>query len=208
MKKPKEQKEKSPPLENREEDSEKLPPSEKGDTDKTLSIQEIEREHIDRLGKELSEYKDKYYRALAELENTKKRMQTEKHEMIAFAVKDLLVDFLAPLDQLENALTYTDNLSDELQNWAQGFKMILGQFKEVLANQGIIAFDSVDKSFDPHYHEAVDTQRVDHVAENTVLSERAKGYKMGDKVIRPAQVIVSKAVATPSEETEELQKEK
>lgn len=200
MKKAKESKPKSPPKSENTPDAESKAPE-------TVSIQEIAQEQNERLQKELAEYKDKYVRALADLENTKRRMQTEKQEMIAFAVKDMLAEFLNPLDQFENALAFTDNLSEELQNWAQGFKMILTQFKEVLADQGIRVFDSVGQPFNPHFHEAVDTEETNEVPENTILKERTKGYKQGDKVIRHAHVIVAKKPAEKLEEAD-LQKEK
>lgn len=188
------------------ESKQKAPDASLEDTEGTVSIQEIAQEQYEQVCKELAEYKGKYVRALADLENAKRRMQTEKQEMIAFAIKDMLTDMLAPLDQLENALAFTDNLSEELQNWAQGFKMILAQFQDVLANQGIRTFDALGQPFDPHFHEAVDTEEADHAIENTILKVRAKGYKQGDRVIRHAQVIVAKPSAAKTEEID-LQKE-
>src|SRR5580692_8118099 len=91
---------------------------------------------------EVSDYKEKYLRLLAEIDNTRKRMQKEKQEMTRFAVDNVISEILTPIDNLENALQFTQHMSEEMRNWAQGFLMILGQFKDVLANHGVTAFHS------------------------------------------------------------------
>ena len=138
------------------------------------------------------EFKDKYFRALAEMENLRKRLQQEKQETIAYAIDNMLSDFLAPLDSFESALTYTDLLSPELKNWAQGFKMIANQFKDVLETHGIRPYESVGKRFDAHFHEAIETIETDEHEEDTVVSEIVKGYKRGDRILRVAKVKVAK----------------
>lgn len=149
----------------------------------------------------LSEYKDKYFRSLAEMENLRKRLSHEKQESIAYAIEKMLSEFLLPLDSFESALSYTDHLSSELKNWAQGFKMIAAQFKEVLENHGIVKFDSLGNPFDPHFHEAVEMILTREHKDGTVIEEITKGYKRGDKVLRVAKVKVAKAPL------EELKKE-
>src|SRR5580698_1526223 len=91
---------------------------------------------------ELKEYKEKYLRLLADVDNTRKRMQKEKQEMTRFAVENVISEILGPIDNLENALQFTQHMSEETRNWAQGFTMILGQFKDVLSNHGVTAFHS------------------------------------------------------------------
>lgn len=138
------------------------------------------------------DFKDKYVRALAEMENLRKRLQHEKQETIAYAIDNMLADFLTPLDNFENALAYTEHLSPELKNWAQGFKMIANQFKEVLENHGIRTYESIGKRFDPHFHEGVETVETDQAEEGVVISEVVKGYKRGDRILRVAKVKVAK----------------
>lgn len=137
------------------------------------------------------EYKEKYLRLLAEMENMRKRMQKEKQEMTSFAVENAISEFLGPLDNLENALKHTQNLSSELRTWAQGFQMILGQFKDVLSEQGITAFDSEGKKFDPHLHYAIETEETEDQPEGTILKEFVKGYRHGERIVRPARVKVA-----------------
>lgn len=148
---------------------------------------------LDALKKEADEFKDKYFRTLADTENMRKRLLKEKQEMTAFAKEQLISEFLTPLDHLENALKATDTASDELKHWGIGFKMILTQFKDVLSNHGVTAFESVGKPFDPHLHEAVEAEEREDVKPETVTEEFVKGYKMGTRTIRPARVKVSKA---------------
>ncbi len=150
---------------------------------------------LEMLQKEASEYKDKYLRMLAEMENVRKRLQKERHELVQYAVQNVIVDFLNPIDHMESALGYTEQMSDQVKHWAIGFKMILEQFKDVLSGQGVVAFKSVGEEFDPHFHEAVEAVETDVYKPGIVVEESMKGYKMSDKVIRPARVKVSKAVS-------------
>lgn len=165
---------------------------------KNITITDLELEH---LKKELAECKDKYLRVLAESENARKRLQKEKQEMIQYARQNVIVDFLNPIDHMENALKFTQQMSDDVKHWALGFQMILSQFKDVLTNNGVTPFESEGRHFDPHRHEAVEAVPTKEVPPGTVIEESLRGYIMGDKVIRPARVKVSKA---PPKEMEEV----
>lgn len=145
---------------------------------------------------ELEEYKDKYLRLLAEMENTRKRLQKEKQEMSRFALENIVLDFLSPMDNLENALKYTQGMSQETLNWARGFEMILEQFKDVLTQNGIHPFSSEGAPFDAHLHEAVEVEELEDCVDGTVLQEFVKGYKSGQRTLRPARVKVAKKIET------------
>ena len=167
--------------------------------EKIVEISDIE---LEQLKHEAADFKDKYLRAIAESENLKKRLQKERQEMTQMAVQTVIVDFLNPIDHMENALSFTDSMSDEVRNWAVGFKMILNQFKEVLSSNNVHSFKSVGLAFDPHVHEAVEMKETEDAAPGMVIEETLKGYKMGNKTIRPARVTVSKKpVENKSEET-------
>lgn len=165
------------------------PPPQPIRTPKTISITDME---LESLKKELAESKDKYLRVLAESENARKRLQKEKQEMIQYAQQNIIVDFLNPIDHMENALKFTQQMSDEVKHWAIGFQMILTQFKDVLAANGVAPFISEGKPFDHHRHEAIETVTTQDFPPNTVVEESLRGYSMGDKIIRPARVKVSK----------------
>lgn len=171
-----------------------------------LEPEEIIENVQEKLEIELKEYKDKYFRALADGENTRKRLQKEKIESQSFAIQNAILDFLQPLDHFEQALKASVQASKEVQNWVVGFQMILSQLKQVLESHDVTSFESVGKEFDPHFHEAIETEERDDVAEGTVLQEFLRGYKMGTRVIRPARVKVAIGVnkennaATPDDQ--------
>lgn len=178
---------------------ESLEPSVPEPQEEVLSEQQI-------LSNELQECKDKYLRLLAETENTRKRLQKEKQEMTRFAVENIISEFLLPMDNLENALSFAQKMSEETANWAKGFQMILGQFKDVLAGNGVTAFASVGQMFNPHLHEAVETEETEGCADGEVLQEYVKGYKNGDRTVRPARVkVAKKPVIKVQEDQEEKQ---
>lgn len=147
---------------------------------------------LEQLQNELSECKDKYLRSLAESDNMRKRLQKEKQEMMQYAVSEIVAEFLGPIDHMENALKHTQNMSEDVKLWSLGFQMILTQFKDVLSNNGIQTIDSLGSAFDPHLHEAVETEPKEGVASGIILEEFVRGYKMGEKIIRPARVKVAK----------------
>ncbi len=151
---------------------------------------------------ELQEYKEKYLRLLADLDNTRKRMMKERQEMSRFAVENFIVDVLSPIDNLENALQFTQHMSDETRNWAQGFTMILGQFKDVLSDHGITAIDSSGAKFDPEVHYAIETEETTEKLPGTVLKEFVKGYRSKERTIRHARVKVSVQPGTNKQENE------
>lgn len=164
-------------------------------------------EELKGMQKELIDYKDKYLRLLADAENSRKRLQKERQEITRYATESLVLDFLRPLDNLENALRFAQDMSDEVRNWAFGFQMILAQFKDILAQNGITSFDSLGKPFDPHFHEAIEMVESTE-APGMVIEECIRGYQMGDRIVRPARVKVAKAKengkSTQSEEQNQV----
>lgn len=162
--------------------------------------QEQAEDVVSKLTQELTEYKDKYFRALAEAENMRKRLQKEKLESQTFAIQGVVLDFLQPLDHFEQALKASEAASDEVKHWALGFEMILNQFKQILQDNGVTPFVSVGQPFDPHLHEAIETEETKAVPEGTVLHEFIRGYKIASRVARPAKVKV--AIAPPEASNE------
>jgi molecular chaperone GrpE len=151
---------------------------------------------------EAIDYKDKYLRLLADVENTRKRMLKEKQDMVRFGIENILGEILGPMDNLENALKHAENLSGELRNWAMGFQMILAQFKDVLTQNGVAPFVSEGQRFDSTRHEAVEMEETDKVPEGMILNEFVKGYCRGDHIIRPARVRVAKKLTKEGEKDE------
>jgi len=140
----------------------------------------------------VEDWKDKYLRAIAEMENMRKRMQKEKQEITRFSIESAVAEFLPALDNFENALRFAESASTEVKNWAIGFEMILSQFKEVIQSHGIIVFHAEGTSFNPECHEAVEIEETLDVPDGIILKEFNKGYKSGTRTIRPARVKVAK----------------
>ena len=92
---------------------------------------------------EVQEYKDKYLRALAEIENSRKRLSREKVEAQSYAVQNIVVDLLQPIDHLEQALKHAEEAKGDITTWAKGFEMILEQLHHVLADHGVSSYVSV-----------------------------------------------------------------
>lgn len=171
---------------------------------KQVMVTDVE---LKNLQKELVDYKDKYLRLLADMDNARKRMQKERQEMTKYAVESLIIDFLHPLDNLENALKFAQNMSEEVKNWAFGFQMILSQFKDILAENGVQPITAIGAVFDPHCHEAVEIVETSKEPAGMILEEFVKGYKMGEKTIRPARVKVVAAKDKAAGSSKNLKKD-
>lgn len=167
-------------------------PADHKETPSTDAEERVEENFIDKLKSEVAEYKDKYFRQLAETENMRKRLIKERQEMVRFGIDNIIAELLQPVDNLENALKSSKTSSAEVKNWAIGFEMILGQFKEMLSTHNVSSFVSVGEKFDPFLHEAVEIEETLDKAEGTILQEFIKGYRSGDRIIRPARVKVAK----------------
>ncbi|NGX57998.1 MAG: Protein GrpE [Chlamydiae bacterium] len=155
----------------------------------TVNITDIELESIRR---EAADYKNKYLRQLAELENTRKRLMKERDDLSQHASRNVIAEFLTPIDQMENALKFAKDMSDEVKHWALGFEMILSHFKDVLTNYGITPMKTEGQLFDPHHHHVTETVETDEYPPGTIIKEILRGYVRGDQVVRPAHVTIAK----------------
>jgi molecular chaperone GrpE len=140
-------------------------------------------------GDRLKETHERLLRTAAEFDNFKKRAAKEKEDAQKFGNERLLKDFLPVMDNLERALDHVGQ-SDAAQV-VEGVKLVQKLFESTLARHGVIGFSAVGKPFDPMVHEALMQQDSDAPA-NTVVSEMAKGYKLHDRLVRPAAVVVAK----------------
>lgn len=149
------------------------------------------------------DFKDKYLRLLAETENFRKRVQKDSQDAIRAATQRVILDLLEPYENFEKALQFaTESQSDEVRNWALGFKMIHQQFRDWLHAQGVHSFVSKGEKFNTQLHEAVEVKVSPDVAEGIVLEELYKGYKINDKVLRPSKVIIAGRIKEDKEALE------
>ncbi len=162
---------------------------------------QVSKKELDHLKQEAKDFKDKYLRTLADSENARKRLQNERQDIFKHARESIIVEFLYPLDHFENAVGFSQNMSEEVKNWAKGFEMILTQFKDVLSQNGVKAMESEGKLFDPHFHEAVESVETDENPPGIIVKEFVRGYQMGDRTIRPARVKVTKSPSQSNKES-------
>jgi molecular chaperone GrpE len=138
----------------------------------------------------LKETHERLLRTAAEFDNFKKRALKDREDAQKFGNERLLKDLLPVMDNLERALDHAEE-----KNFAQvleGVKLVQKLFESTLAKSGAVGFSAVGKAFDPTLHEALMQQESD-APQGTVVSEMAKGYKLNERLIRPAAVVVAKA---------------
>ncbi|MDE6596552.1 MAG: nucleotide exchange factor GrpE [Oscillospiraceae bacterium] len=131
--------------------------------------------------------KDKYLRLLAEYDNFRKRSIQEKLNASSDATARAALEVISVIDNFERAVAA--ECSDE--NYKKGVEMIYGQFLEVIKKLGVEEIDALGKEFDPNMHNAVSQDEDANFGENTGSQVYQKGYKLGDKVIRCAMVVVA-----------------
>ena len=135
---------------------------------------------------------DRYVRAVAELDNYRKRTVRLRAEARDETLRDVLLQVAPVLDNLRRALGQETQEAELLK---QGVELICGQFNDVLKGYGLAEIESVGQPFDPEVHEALAEVPDDEHAPGTIIEEMEKGYKLNDKVVRYARVIVSRASA-------------
>ena len=156
-------------------------------------------EALERVEGALRNAEDKYLRALADLENMRKRLSREKTEWLTWGYEPVVKDFLPIVDNLERALSATSEVAGQqggdaslvVQGLLEGVELTLRQFREVLERHGVTPIESVGQAFDPKLHEAVARLERDDVPAGTVVSEFQRGYRFRDRLLRAAQVGVS-----------------
>jgi len=136
---------------------------------------------------------DRVLRITAEFENYKKRMERETNDFRKFANESLIKDILPIVDNLERALEIPDGNNEKaLQAMREGVQMTLKGLLNSLEKFGVVPIESLDKPFDPNFHQAVMQKESEGHSENMVSEEFQKGYMMRDRLLRPAMVVVSK----------------
>ena len=152
-------------------------------TQPTPEISEAEK-----LQKELDAANDKFLRLAAEYDNYRKRTAREKEELNGVCKSAVIAELLPVIDNLERAL---ENQTDNLDDYKKGVEMIGSQFYAALEKLGIESFGEAGDAFDPNLHNAVMHIEDESLGENAVAAVFGKGYRLGDKVIRPATVQVA-----------------
>ncbi|HEY6805033.1 MAG TPA: nucleotide exchange factor GrpE [Pyrinomonadaceae bacterium] len=153
------------------------------------------RAELKRVQEENAELKDRLARRQADFENYRKRVERERNDTYNRVVADVAVKVLGVLDNLKRALETEASVeaseSDEFRHFLSGVDLIYKQLNGTLEGLGVKPIVAVGEKFNPHIHEAVVTEASDDLEPDTVMQEIRAGYRLGDKLIRPALVKVS-----------------
>lgn len=141
---------------------------------------------------EADKWRDIAARSAADLENYRKRMAREKSDAIQYANRSLLEDLLPVLDNFQMGLKAAEqSASDEAKNILLGMNMVSKQMEDFLGNHGATPVPAIGEAFDPNVHEAVKEEPSADVEEGKIIFELRRGYRMGERLLRAATVVVS-----------------
>jgi molecular chaperone GrpE len=146
---------------------------------------------LDSLRRERDELHDRLLRATAEFDNFRKRTERERREFAEWAAADLLGDVLAVVDDFERALAV--QAPPEAAKYREGVEIIHRQLLDLLKKRGVQPLDVVGADFDPTLHQAVAYDEAPGARDGEIVDELRRGYRLGDRLLRPALVRVAKA---------------
>jgi molecular chaperone GrpE len=146
------------------------------------------KKRIQELESQVKEKENRYLYLYAEFENFKKRAIKERSDLIKFGWEPTARELLQVLDNLELALSHVPPQTDK--TLTEGLNMVLNQFKSSLQKQGVQSIESLEKDFDPNFHEAVG-QEESNLPSGKIVKEHTRGYMLHGRLLRPARVIIS-----------------
>jgi molecular chaperone GrpE len=163
----------------------------------TSQIEELQKK-LEEAQKAADTYKDQLLRKAADLENFKKRSEVDFINLVKNANEDLISTILPILNDFARSLKFGKEVKD-YEALYRGVELIYSKLLRLLESQGVVPFESVGKPFDVEYHDALLQIPRSDVPPHTVIEEVERGYRLNDKVLRHAKVIVSAAEQPPSE---------
>ena len=155
------------------------------------SEEESLEEQVKRLHTEADEYLDGWQRARAEFANFKKRTQRENEHTRERIAGEIITHFLGVKDDIERALSRVPE-TDDFQEWVLGIELIHQKLQAIFDAEGVELIDAEGERFDPNFHEAVSFEESDDHEEGVIIDITQPGYKIGERVLRPAMVRVAK----------------
>ena len=157
----------------------------------TVSIPKAEYDALKAKADERDAFYDKYVRAHAEFENVRKRLEKEKVDFLKYANEGLVYEFLPIIDNLEIAEGHIKEAKD-FSAVREGVDMIQAQIQKFLKDIGLERIKTVGEKFDPHLHDAIDTEESKDKEEGSIVGELKPGYRFNGKLLRPAAVRIVK----------------
>jgi molecular chaperone GrpE len=169
--------------------------------DTSTTTQTEQTDDVTKLRQELEEMTDKLLRTKAEMQNVMKRSATQMANAVRFANADLIKALLDTIDDLERTLDQSQTSDPDAIRKA--VQMIYDKFMKALVDQSVETIDPVGEAFDPHFHEAVLQQPAPDKEPGTIITVLQRGFKLADRVLRPAKVIVASAEQRECESSNE-----
>jgi len=166
------------------------------------SVESLQKKLEDALSESQQHY-DRLLRVSAEFDNFKKRSTRDADEFRKYANEALLKDLLHVVDNLERAIASSAESSDSNACVVEGVQMTLDEILKIFNKFGVKPIEAAGKPFDPAFHQAIMQQETDEHPDNTIISEMQKGYLLRDRLLRPAMVVVAKAVSPADEKPSE-----
>ncbi len=158
-----------------------------------------ESDDVETLRGELAELQDRMVRLQADFDNFRRRALKEREEAHQYGHENLVKDMLATVDNLDRAIDHArKSAGGDFESMLQGVELVQRELLGVLGNHGLSEIEAENGAFDPNVHEAMAQKEDDSVPANTVIEVFQKGYRLRDRLLRPARVVVSK----PSESGE------
>ena len=150
-------------------------------------------DEITSLQQERDDLYERLLRTTAEFDNYRKRTERERSSLYESAAAQVLQELLPAIDDLERALRATETGGDPaLERYRQGFELIHRQLLEILRRRGVEPLEVVGEAFDPEWHESVATEPADGRPDGEITVESRRGYRIGQRLLRPAMVRVAK----------------
>lgn len=145
---------------------------------------------ITSLKAEIDKINNQYIRLAADFDNYRKRQMQERESLLKYGAEETLKKMIEALDNIDRARKSVEN-TDDVNTVKESYDLVFKQLYDVLNKIGLEVIDTKDKEFDPNWHEAVMQTPTSEYPENTIIAELQKGYKLGDKVLRPSLVNVA-----------------
>ena len=180
----------SPPRRHRTRAEERIAELDTSSAKLTADLEQL-RAELETAQHEAAESKAQWQRSAADFANYRRRTEQEREALTSFANEVLLAKLLAIVDDFDRAIA---NMPAELQDvsWVGGIAAIDRKLRQLLDSEGLTPIESLGKQFDPHEHEAIAQEDRPGVPEGTVIAELQKGYRIRDRVLRPAMVAVAR----------------
>ena len=160
-------------------------------------VAELEKQLV-QAKQEAVEYKDKFLRERADMDNFRKRQERYAQERIQREKKALILKILSVMDNVERALAYQETM--DRQALQQTLRMLMWQMNEVLKGEGLTPIATVGERLNPYEHEAIELVENSDQPEDTIVEEVLKGYKIGNETLRAARVKVSSGNSTQQQQ--------